>query len=165
MKRYIKSAVILPNDEPEDTRFSWAVSSTDSRLLKELANDPSVNNRTMLAYNINCPPEVLAQLSTDPEMSVRYEVAMNPNTPEEVLSQLLHSPDADTSLYNRLIKNNNISDDLLLELSYVNDRHALVKLLQMKGDRLPIERLKELLNHGDGQVAYWASYVLRNCFD
>ena len=165
MKRYIKSAVILPNDEPEDTRFSWALSSTDSRVLKELANDPSVNNRGMLAYNKNCPPKVLVQLSKDPEISVRYEVASNPNTPSEVLSQLMHSPDADASLYRHLMKNNNISDDLLLELSYVDNRDTLVKLLQMKGDRLPVERLKELLNHRNGQVAYWASYVLRNYFD
>lgn len=57
-----------------------------------LANGPD-EDRSAIAYNKTCPPDVLRALSTSSVLSIRAGVAGNPSTPSEVVDKLAQDPD------------------------------------------------------------------------
>ena len=84
-----KKLLGLSNDEKRKLIYF----STDPEILSELACDPDLYIRELVAKSINTPLAVLSKLANDDGWCVRLHVAKNPKTPKDVLLMLSKDPD------------------------------------------------------------------------
>lgn len=66
---------------------------------RQLAEAGSPDEQRALAYNRNCPPEVLARLAKSDDWMVRAGAAGNPSTPPAVLDALASDANESVRLY------------------------------------------------------------------
>lgn len=93
MKRYIKSAIIAPENEPEDVRRSLAQSDyTSPRDLARLAESTDRYTRRDVARNRNLPMDARLKLLKDNDLAYYDALYYGDFTPE-FLDALAHDPD------------------------------------------------------------------------
>ena len=84
MKDLIKSEAL----RVKPSKKHIAANTKSAKTLEKLSNDSDWNVRYGVAYNTNCPVEILAKLSKDSDWFVRRSVTYNTNCPVEILAKL-----------------------------------------------------------------------------
>lgn len=103
------------------------------------ADSPSSRVRCAVAYNSNCPQEILEKLSNDSDISVVKAVAQNPKTDNSVLSRLAEH--VFVSVRECVAWNRNASEEVLRKLS--DDEEFRVKESVAKHPNCPTDVLEK----------------------
>ena len=91
MKRYIKSDVILPEDEGFFDQMDLAENpSVSPRTLLKLYNSPNDAVRVRVVMNPSAPREVLEDAVYSKNFMLKLCVAQNPNLPNDLYDYLVN---------------------------------------------------------------------------
>lgn len=117
MKRYIKSAVKMASDETAKTAAKIAKSSTDPRVLSELASDKRTTVRKNLAANPNTPESVLLQLVDGADFDISTNIARNPGATANVLLKLSQTPNLSGYAVGSILTHPNVTNGIIYRLA------------------------------------------------
>ena len=127
MKKYIKTSIIRNLlDEDMETLTNLASTSTNPRVLSQLASMDDTDIRCRVAANPATPANILKQVVDWEHMSTVVNVIMNPSTPTEILKEIIDvvKTDANMPIYLkleftvRILEHPNADDRLRDECAY-----------------------------------------------
>jgi uncharacterized membrane-anchored protein YhcB (DUF1043 family) len=133
--------LLLENPGSYFVRISLARSlKTAIATLNKLAKDEDKLLRASVANNRITPSDLLEKLASDSDESVRLKVATNPNTSSKSLEKL--AADGDLTIRNAVMEHPNVSPLAI----------AIVKFINKKKGKIPIEALEFLANNPDKNI-------------
>ena len=117
MKIYVKSAVKMASDENAKNAAKIAKTSTDPRILSELASDKRITVRKNVAANPHTPESALLQLVDGADFDISTNIARNPGATAKVLLKLSQIPNLSGYAVCSILAHPNVTNGIIYRLA------------------------------------------------
>lgn len=151
MKRYIKSAIRTTSDENAKDAAKIAKTTSDPRVLSELASDKRITVRKNLAANPHTPESALLQLVDGADFDISTNIARNPGATAKVLLKLSQVQNLSGYAVISILKHPNVTDGIIYRLAKHPDECVRGRLIN-NAQQLPANIIDILAKDPDEYV-------------